>query len=129
MNDVLNILSSATEAKLSMGEHDKFDMLYENPSKLDHSRSVLYYFEDLPKPENKDQQRIYDIVKKSQNEVFFLRDRKLNLIARADEVKMKALADVMNNRIKDENKRAARREACKHYGLNFLAECFTKENI
>jgi len=73
----------------------------------------------LHSPVGKDQQRIYDIVKKS---VPAWAPADPSLAPRAALVK---LATSMNDKITSEEKRRARFAACVHYGMPWLAECFS----
>lgn len=75
----------------------------------------------LPKPVGKDENRIYDIVKKANAGCTHCVGMVTLCIA-----DMVALAMRMNHAITDEDKRARRRAACLKYGLKFLAKCFEK---
>ena len=72
-------------------------------------------------PTNKDERRIFDIVKKANGDypgyVGMVTQRRYKMID---------LANQMNNKITDEDKRLRRKAACLKYGLNFLARCFEK---
>lgn len=100
---------------------------------------------NLPKPTNKDQQRICDIIAKSQGQYNYRTNQKYDSIKQKWKnvskgwhfekgdtpditkcvfYKAKDLAREMNNKITDEKKRAARKAAAEKYGLTFIAECF-----
>ena len=72
-------------------------------------------------PRDKDEKRIIDIINKAN--AGFANCVGMCTTSNAG-IKMRDLAERMNNAITDENKRARRRAACLHYGLKFLAECF-----
>lgn len=118
-DDIL-LLSKAIGHKLT---DDQVKMLAEQieTSSIDTKRPITFYLTEACAPTGKDQQRIYDIIKKSQP------DNGIVSICKADFSKMKRLAENMNNAIKDEAKRRARKEACDFYGLTFLAECFSQK--
>ena len=119
-DDIL-LLSKAIGHKLT---DDQVKMLAEQieTSSIDTKRPITFYLTEACAPTGKDQQRIYDIIKKSQP------DNGIVSICKADFSKMKRLAENMNNAIKDEAKRRARKEACDFYGLTFLAECFSQKD-
>lgn len=75
----------------------------------------------LEDPKDKDERRIYDIVKKANDG----HPGCVGMVT-TEKCKMIELATLMNKKITDENKRARRRAACLAYGLKFLAECFVK---
>jgi len=78
-----------------------------------------YVFMD--EPTDKDEKRIYDIVKKANMDCY----GQVGMVT-TRLWKMCDLARLMNSKITDEDKRARRRAACIKYGLNFLAKCFEK---
>lgn len=100
---------------------------------------------NLPEPTNKDEQRIYDIVAKSQGEyqhynthVWDYEAHKHKTLTKGWHYKKGETADItkchygkaemlaqeMNAKITDESKRAKRRAAAEKYGLTFLANYF-----
>lgn len=91
---------------------------------LDGTLDPLLPFESyvfIDEPTDKDERRIYDIVKKA------------NVgypgcvgMVTTNIYKMIDLAKQMNKKITGEDKRARRKAACLKYGLNFLAKCFEK---
>jgi hypothetical protein len=100
---------------------------------------------NLPEPTNKDEQRIYDIVAKSQGEyqryttdIWDYEKSKHKVLTKGWHYKKGETADItkchlnkaswlaqeMNAKITDEGKRAKRRAAAEKYGLTFIAEAF-----
>lgn len=100
---------------------------------------------NLPEPTNKDEQRIYDIVAKSQGEyqhyttdIWDYEKGKRKTLTKGWHYKKGETADItkcqlrkafdlawdMNAKITDEGKRAKRRAAAEKYGLTFLADRF-----
>ena len=77
----------------------------------------------IDEPTDKDEMRIYDIVKKAN----FNYKGCVGMVT-CNICKMISLAEDMNKKITNEDKRARRRAACLKYGLNFLAKCFEKAN-
>ena len=99
-----------------------------NRGELDPAREPREYL-FLEDPGDKDFRRIFDIVNKANAQYGpFLQDGENTapglLTSNDAVVKMTALARQMNNAIRDEAKRARRRNACLQYGLKFLADCF-----
>lgn len=119
-DDIL-LLSKAIGYKMTNGQAEKFlEKISSNG--IDSLRPITFYLTEACAPTGKDQQRIYDIIKKSQDK------NGIVSICKADFAKMEKLAQNMNNAIKDEAKRKARKEACDFYGLTFLAECFSPKD-
>lgn len=100
---------------------------------------------NLPAPTNKDEQRIYDIIAKSQatyqpytTHEWDYEKKKHKTITKGWHYKKGETADIrkcqlrkaadlayeMNAKITDDKKRAARRAAAEKYGLKFIAEKF-----
>lgn len=75
----------------------------------------------MDEPTDKDEQRIFDIVRKANIGY----DGCVGMVT-DNRYKMVELAMQMNKAITKEDKRARRRAACLKYGLNFLAKCFEK---
>ena len=75
----------------------------------------------IDEPTDKDEQRIYDIVKKANAGC----PGCIGMVT-TNIYKMIDLAKQMNKKITGEDKRARRKAACLKYGLNFLAKCFEK---
>lgn len=75
----------------------------------------------MVEPTDKDEQRIYDIVKKANANC----QGCVGMVTR-NIYKMIDLAKQMNGKITNEEKRIRRKAACLKYGLNFLAKCFEK---
>lgn len=78
----------------------------------------------LEPPRDKDERRIIDIINKS-NDGYAGCVGMCTLGSAVNH--MVDLAKRMNKSITDEDKRERRRAACLHYGLKFLANCFTKD--
>lgn len=78
----------------------------------------------LEPPRDKDERRIIDIINKS-NDGYSGCVGMCTLGSAVNH--MVDLARRMNKSITDEDKRERRRAACLHYGLKFLANCFTKD--
>lgn len=98
----------------------RFAVLLLQGNMLDMSQPYESYI-ILEPPNGKDEQRIYDIVKKANmNQAGCVGMISLNVS------KMIDLAVQMNHLITNEDKRARRRAACLKYGLKFLAKCFEK---
>lgn len=100
---------------------------------------------NLPAPTNKDEQRIYDIIAKSQatyqpytTQKWDYEKNKHKTVTKGWHYKKGETADIrkcqlrkaadlayeMNAKITDDKKRAARRAAAEKYGLKFIAEKF-----
>ena len=75
----------------------------------------------MDEPTDKDEKRIFDIVRKANEGSIGCVGMVTN-----NRYKMTALADQMNKAITKEDKRARRHAACLKYGLNFLAKHFEK---
>lgn len=97
--------------------HKALARLYVN-SRVDTTKPLESYVV-LDEPTTKDEKRIYDIVSKANAG----RHGCIGLVSN-NIGKMLDLANAMNGKIKDEDKRLRRRDACLKYGFKFLADCF-----
>ena len=82
---------------------------------------------ELSRPRNKDQQRVYDIVRKSMPGG--MRRNAVADPARANRTFMILEASRMNKKITDELKRTRRHEAALQYHLPEIADCFVHPHI
>jgi len=88
-------------------------------NRLDPSIPFTVYMSPAKLPIGKDEQRIYDILKKSR----IIGSRPIS-VCNANLSTAVTLARTMNSRIRDEQKRLARCQACRAYGLTAMAQEF-----
>jgi hypothetical protein len=125
--------ADALEAKLREINESSFIQQIANPSELGKSRLAGYLLDSsvldpmipaeryvfMNEPRDKDERRIFDIVKKANC-------NKTGCVGMltTERWKMIELAQNMNRKITNEDKRLNRKAACLTYGLKFLADCF-----